>query len=277
MMKLTKHHGLGNDFLIALASNNPSLRPDPELAVRLCHRNFGIGADGLIFLMPTTDAATIGEMVLINSDGSPSEISGNGIRCLGQAILMSPNAPTTDDPLVIATSAGRRTLRYVSGTPRSELHLAVSMGKVTPGPELTQAALRVPGLRHISLNTGNPHVVIHMDPTTPVSADQLDDYGAAICDSVEEGTNVHVITSVQPVDKGDIERIQLMVWERGAGRTMACGSGATAAAFAAHNWGLTNEVVAVEMAGGSVTVDVSSHDALLTGPTEFIAEVIVDD
>lgn len=276
MMKLTKHHGLGNDFLVALSSQNPGIVPDPGLAQRLCHRNFGVGADGLIYLVDHEDPTVVGEMVLINSNGSLAEISGNGIRCLAQAILLTQENPTDMKPLRIYAGNGVRDIQFISGDPRFEVQVEVAMGTVTPGPKLTPEAQAVPGLRRMSLNIGNPHVVVEADPDTPISDEQLDELGERVNASFPLGTNMHVITAVEPSGSGHVDRLHLTVWERGAGRTFACGSGATAAAWAAHNWGLSGEIVDIEMPGGVVNVDVSGPEAVLIGPAVFVAEVTVD-
>lgn len=275
-MKLTKHHGLGNDFLVALATQNPGIVPDPGLAKRLCHRNFGVGADGLIFLVDHEDSTVTGEMILLNSDGSFSEISGNGIRCLAQAVLLAQENPTDMKPLRIYAGNGVRDIRFISGDPRSEIHVEVAMGRVTSGPDLTAEAQAIPGLRRLSLNTGNPHVIVEADPNNPISDDQFNHYGERVDASFPHGSNMHIITEVEPGGNGDVAKLHLKVWERGAGRTLACGSGATAAAWAAHEWGLSGEIVDVAMPGGTVNVDVSGPEAILIGPAEFIAEVTVD-
>ena len=87
LLRLTKHHGLGNDFLVALESLNPGLVPDPDLARSICDRRLGIGADGLLLSLDPAESTDDSCMVLLNADGSEAEISGNGIRCLAQALL----------------------------------------------------------------------------------------------------------------------------------------------------------------------------------------------
>jgi diaminopimelate epimerase len=111
-MHLAKYHGLGNDFLVALAADNPDLRADPAVAVALCDRHRGIGADGLVLGL-AADAGADARMVLLNSDGSEAEISGNGVRCLAQAILR--RAGRSDGTVEIDTPGGRRRVRTVRG------------------------------------------------------------------------------------------------------------------------------------------------------------------
>ncbi len=127
---LSKHHGLGNDFLVAFADEVPVSGAD--LARGLCHRTTGIGADGLIFATPSTQADLT--MTLFNADGSPAEISGNGIRCLAQALARSRG---TDHVDVVIDSGGRSRALQVRPTsdPRT-LDVSAEMGPVGPGPEI---------------------------------------------------------------------------------------------------------------------------------------------
>ncbi|MEZ5322926.1 MAG: hypothetical protein R2698_12810 [Microthrixaceae bacterium] len=171
---LTKAHGLGNDFLIALEADNPGMELGPEHAIRWCDRHLGIGADGLLIgALPRTDAddrtaATAGRsggtsrvdlvMTLFNADGSRAEISGNGIRCLAQAALRSSGR--RDGEIRIATAAGVRTLRAEATHDRDTDVLTVEMGPVGEGPLLGPAALAVGAAAIGSVSMGNPHVVI---------------------------------------------------------------------------------------------------------------------
>ena len=132
MLRLTKYHGLGNDFLVALRADNPGMAPDPAVARALCDRHLGVGADGLIHgLAPGGDAADV-HMVLLNADGSEAEISGNGIRCLGQAVLRHTGRSEGD--VTVETVGGARELRTVRGDVDGELWMRVDMGRPGPGP-----------------------------------------------------------------------------------------------------------------------------------------------
>ena len=110
MLRLTKHHGLGNDFLVALDALNPELVPDPEVARAVCDRRTGIGADGLIYALAPAEPGNDACMVLLNSDGSEAEISGNGIRCLVQADARARSLDRGET--VVDTPAGRRVLVF---------------------------------------------------------------------------------------------------------------------------------------------------------------------
>ena len=264
MLRLTKHHGLGNDFLVALDALNPELVPDPEVARQVCDRRLGVGADGLIYALAPAEAGHDACMVLLNADGSEAEISGNGIRCLGQALLRQAGRHEGD--LRIETAGGVRDLHTVRGDSDGEIWIRVDMGAVKPGLDAGAQTLSYPAARHELLDIGNPHLVLLVDD--PAAVDLTSD-GPRLEAEYPSGMNVHF---VRVLDRGQLD---LRVWERGAGITQACGSGAAAAVAAAHGWGLVDERVAVRMPGGEAVVEVDGDDLLLTGPAQFIAEVNV--
>ena len=267
MLRLTKHHGLGNDFLVALADQNPELAIDPELARSLCDRHRGIGADGLILSFPPSEEGNDACMVLLNADGSEAEISGNGIRCLGQALLRHEGRSEGD--LRIETAGGVRQLRTVRGSADQEIWIQVDMGAATAGPELGTLSQDFPALHRGTFNIGNPHLVLVLESEDQLQQLDLAAVGQPLESEYPEGINVEFVY----VDSTD--HMQLLVWERGAGITEACGSGATVAAAAAHSMGLVGEQVRVSMPGGEAQVSISDSTLLLTGPSVFIAEVTV--
>lgn len=265
MLRLTKHHGLGNDFLVALAADNPALVPDPEVARRLCDRRTGIGADGVLYgLAPGGGEGADAHMVLLNADGSEAEISGNGIRCLGQALLRAEGRAEGD--LRIETAGGLRRVRTVRGDVDAEVWMEVDLGAARPGPELSAAAAAYPAERRATVDMGNPHLVLLVDDPDAV---ELDLDGPVLEASFPAGINVH---AVEVLDDGHLD---LRVWERGAGITRACGSGAAASVVAANGWGLVGERVEVSMPGGDATIELVDGTVLLTGPAVFVAEVVV--
>jgi diaminopimelate epimerase len=264
MMRLTKYHGLGNDFLVASWSDNPGLTPDPAVARAVCDRHLGVGADGLIYaLAPGGDEADV-HMVLLNADGSEAEISGNGIRCLAQSELR--RAGRDEGDVLVETVGGVRRVRTVRGSVDGELWTQVDMGEVGPGPELSPAAAAFPARRRDTVDVGNPHLVLEVDDPSAV---ELTMHGPVLERSFPAGINVHVVAAP------DDHRLELRVWERGAGITQACGSGAVAAAAAARGWGLVGDHVEVQMPGGAAAVDLVDGHALLTGPSTFVAEVVI--
>ena len=261
---MTKFHGLGNDFLVARWQENPDLTPDPERARAVCARHTGVGADGLIYALPPGGDDADVHMVLLNADGSEAEISGNGIRCLAQAVLRGDGRGEGD--VLVETVGGLRQLRTVRGDVDGELWTTVDMGEPVEGPPLSPEALEQPASRRATVDIGNPHLVLLVDEPDDVD---LDEVGPVLERSFPAGINVHVVAPRSATE------LDLRVWERGVGITEACGSGAVAAAVAAHGWGLVDASVTVRMPGGSATVDLDGSRALLTGPSTFVAEVVI--
>lgn len=244
-MRLSKHHGLGNDFLVLIdqADEQPV---DAALAQAVCDRHTGVGADGLLRVGPGTDDADV-TMELRNADGGRAEMSGNGICCVGQAVLMAGLVPGPS--VTVRTDAGLRTLDVqASGDPDTH-DVTVDMGMVAAteqaadwiGDGVTAARFA---------DAGNPHLVLHT-PDVATTPDLVATGGAAN-EAFTEGMNVEMIRV-----EGDA--LHLDVYERGVGPTQACGTGASAAVVVAADWGLVGDRVEVTMPGGT------AHIAL--GPT----------
>ena len=269
-MHLGKYHGLGNDFLVALSADNPHLEADPAVARSLCDRHTGVGADGLIYALEPLDPANDAQMVLLNSDGSRAEISGNGIRCMAQALLAHAIRATPGsapaDSLAIETDGGLRCVELDAGDPSATMSLTVEMGEPRSGPPVSAAASDF-GASHVAtVDIGNPHLVLCV---TDPEAVELSVEGPRLEADYPAGINVHFVS----VDQAG--EIDLRVWERGAGITLACGSGAVAAAVAAHGWGLVERSVKVRMPGGIARVGIADGSVRLTGPSTFVATVTV--
>lgn len=264
---LTKHHALGNDFLVFdLAQGEPQIAWQ-QLAQRWCDRRFGVGADGLL-LLDRQFSPSLG-MTLYNADGSTAEMSGNGIRCLVQAAHIA-DGRVGEITYEVNTDAG---VRYVSvlvaDNPLLIIEASVEMGEVTELSEpndwhLLECNPDRP-VRHLSL--GNPHSVVGVEDVVAVP---LQDLGAKV-----PHINLEII-EVGP----ETDAITMRVHERGVGITLACGTGACAAAEAALAWGLVPAnagEVTVHMDGGDarVRIDQFSRAATLIGPAEYIATVVV--
>ena len=275
-MHLAKLHGLGNDFLVLIDLDEVT-PVDAGLAVALCDRHRGLGADGLIRVTPGTDAADV-TMVLRNADGSLAEMSGNGIRCLALAVARSRKVSSLE--LRVATGGGVRDVRLTTGH-AGLAHVEVDMGKARPGPEPDTGWLSLPVTANLlegadgpfpglsTLDIGNPHLVVLVDD--PASVD-LAEVGPVAEQQFAGGINVGFVAPVA----GQSDALDLRVWERGAGITEACGTGATAAAHAAHEWGLVGDRVTVHLPGGDVEVAVG--DTLtLSGPAVHVADCLVED
>jgi diaminopimelate epimerase len=262
-VRLTKHHGLGNDFLVVLVeAGDDRTRFDAAFARRVCHRNRGVGADGLIVGIRRPDADHDLCMVLFNADGSHAEISGNGIRCLAQAELMRRGESQAE--LRIATEAGRRVVS-VRETGAATVEASVTMGAVTeravvppppPGYDIGKSA---------AADIGNPHWVVLVDDAWAVD---LAEVGPQF-ERAGGGVNVEFIAPTA----GAADSLDLAVWERGVGITQACGSGASVAAFIAHRWGLVGPDVTIHMPGGAARVVLDGAEATLVGPSVYIAQI----
>jgi diaminopimelate epimerase len=218
--------------------------------------------------------------VLWNADGGRAEISGNGIRCLGQAIIGHLGLDhSTDQRLWIETDAGTRQLTIMARTDSENAAgtetaagvdmVRVGMGKALPGPDLSdrwpQVGVEVLAQRGVDI--GNPHLVAFVD--------QLGDADMAAIGPVVEadypsGLNVHLVEVTGPGS------LNLRVWERGAGVTQACGSGACAAAWAANADGRVGPRVTVTMPGGSADVELTDDEVFLIGPAVRVGQVILD-
>jgi len=239
-LRLSKRHGLGNDFLVVEGD------VDAAMARALCDRRTGIGADGLIGHRGL-------RMTLFNADGSRAEMSGNGIRCLAQAM-----AAGRDATLDIETDAGVRHVDVRQAGP-GVVDVRVGMGAVlaAPAPVLDLGAKDVLGA-----SVGNPHAVaLFLDRAA------LD---AAADDFAMTDRNVEFVIA-GPED----DALTMRVVERGVGETQACGTGACAAAWAAHRWGLVGERVTVHMPGGSAVVELGADEVHLIGPAVHIADIEV--
>jgi diaminopimelate epimerase len=260
----TKLHGLGNDFLVALEErDNPPVALTGAIARALCHRTRGVGADGVIVGRAPIDSAVADlRMELRNADGSRAEMSGNGIRCLAHAVALHRDLDSID--LRIDTDGGLRTVAVRGAANGSTSDVSVDMGAAGPGPDIPHD-LDVAG-RLATVDVGNPHLVIEVpDP----SAIDLALVGPALEEHFDTGINVEFIHASGP------DTLTLTVWERGAGITEACGTGAVAAAHVAHSWERVGDHVRVRMPGGDATVVVGAELQLI-GPSVHIAEIHVD-
>ena len=254
---LHKLHGLGNDFLVWF---QPSL-PDgaAETAKRWCDRTTGIGADGLIIAI---DDRVAPQFVLFNADGGRAEVSGNGLRCFAHAVAGRRGVDTLET--IVATDAGDRALS-ITGALTETAEASVGMGTPDPGPSLQDIDLdaHVDYRRADTVDLGNPHLVIEVaDP----SAYDIAVVGPAIEAHFQPtGINVHLVA---PTEAG----VRMAIWERGAGATQACGSGACAAAAIAALSRPEQQSFVIDMPGGSATVKVGD-ELTLVGASTYVAAI----
>ena len=258
-MRLTKHHGLGNDFLVLL-DLDATVPVTPALARAVCHRHTGVGADGLLHVTRSTSADVA--MALYNADGGRAEMSGNGISCLAQAVVHA--GVVAAGAVVVATDAGIRTVRL---EPTAEPHsdrATVDMGAAKVGEDEAEW-VDEHVLRGARVDIGNPHLVLHA-PRLDSDID-LVARGASINELVPEGINVELIA---PGPRDD--ELTMRVYERGVGLTEACGTGACASAAAAYQWGLCGSQVTVRQPGGPAVVEIGDT-ITMTVPVVHIATI----
>jgi diaminopimelate epimerase len=257
---LTKYEAIGNDFLIVFDAAC-SLTITPDLVAQLCDRHRGIGADGVIQLRPISNGLA---MVLQNADGSPAEVSGNGLRCAALAAFDAGVA--TGRSIVITTVVGprRAELRSRDG---AYGELIVEMGHV----RVKRTDSPIDGKEGFRADVGNPHLVLLGDRSDDVDLAVL---GPKLEAAWPGGQNIEVISLA------GTDELDLVVFERGAGMTEACGTGSCAAAAAARLAGVVGDVVAVHNPGGSLVVELGpvADDASavrLLGPARRVAEMNV--
>ncbi|MGH9183848.1 MAG: diaminopimelate epimerase [Acidimicrobiales bacterium] len=253
LVRLSKHHALGNDFLV-LVDLDGRLPVGADRARALCDRRLGVGADGLIRVSPGTGEADV-TMTLRNADGSRAETSGNGLRCLAQAVL----GPRGGDRLTVATDAGPRRVRVLD---RPDDRTVVAAA------ELGTAKVVAAGGGASEVDLGNPHLVVVAGPPGGGGPPDLEALGRAHPDR-----NVEVVTpGPEP------GAVSVWVWERGVGETRACGTGAGAAAAALWDRGAlpAGATITVHLPGGDLEVAAGPHGALtLTGPAVHVADLEV--
>jgi len=260
----TKHEGAGNDFLVVLD-------PDDAIALSvaqvrlLADRHRGVGADGVIRVGPGRDGCDL-SMELRNADGGAAEMSGNGIRCLAQAAV---EAGLVRPPrFTVATAGGHRTVEYTPGSAPGWATARVDMGPARLGPDQAQ---EFDDRRARTVDVGNPHLVLLGPDTAGVDVAEL---GPKLQAAFEGGINVEWITLVHDAE-GPL--LDFRVFERGAGETLACGTGSVAAAAAARSWGVVGSApVRVRNPGGILEVSLGSDEGAttyLSGPVRKVADV----
>lgn len=265
-MRFAKYQGIGNDFVM-FADPEDALRLTPEAVRALCDRRFGIGADGVIRVAPATGGGDF-FMDYVNSDGSLGEMCGNGIRCL--AVFAAAEGLTDAAELKVETRAGLKTIWVADGGIRVDMGPPRFRPEDVPvlwqGDDALHAKVELDDqvVEAACLSMGNAHAVLFVDDLAAVP---LTDLGPRIetHPMFPAGTNVEFVVAESP------EGIDMSVWERGSGQTMACGTGACAAAVAARLLRGAGESITVAMPGGELTVEWSGsisdvQPVYMTGP-----------
>lgn len=272
-MKFSKMHGCGNDYIYIDGSREHIGQEDkPELVKRLSDRHFGVGGDGVIFINPAQEADF--EMEMYNADGSRAEMCGNGIRCVAKYVY---DKGLTEKKCITVVSAGQvKTLNMTIHNKKVEL-VKVNMGE----PELT--AQKVPVIsqreqvidepilvqgreyRMTCVSMGNPHAVVFVENVADLELEAIGPY-------FEQHECFPKRTNTEFVRVVDRHTVEMRVWERGTGETLACGTGASAVVVACILNGLTEEQVTVRLLGGELEIywDRKENFVYMTGPASFV-------
>jgi diaminopimelate epimerase len=256
-LNFVKYEGAGNDFLVIEAASEHAV--SPARAVALCDRHYGVGADGVLLVVPATAANVRARMVVLNADGSRPEMCGNGLRCV--ALHLARRDELERASYRLETDAGERTADVERSGPAAQITQGMGCGRLGG---TTRFAVAGEDREFLLVDMGNPHAVTFGAPLTEA---ELDRVGPALSATQPHGANVEIVTPVAG-------RLDVLVWERGVGRTLACGTGAAGVAVAAASTGLTRFGMPVEvrLPGGSlyVTVDEQTLNATMRGPARLV-------
>ena len=273
-MRFIKMQAAGNDFLLVEAQGDG---PDwAALARAMCDRHLGAGADGLMLVLPSERAEV--RMRLFNADGSEAEVSGNGVRCLVRYVLERGLARPADSRLRVEAASGVLEAEVFGEGKVERVRLSMGEPRFAPKevpvltemePPVIDMPLEVEGrtLAVTCLSMGNPHAVLFLDG--PVGEYPLADVGPKV--EHHQVFPERVNFGVAQVLARD--RMEVRVWERGVGETLACGSGSSAAMVAAHLKGLVGNRVDITQPGGTLALEWAGRgEAYLTGGAEFVFE-----
>ena len=271
-MKFTKMHGCGNDYVYVDCTRE--MLPDPNAAaIKVSDRHFGVGGDGLILICPSEVADF--RMAMYNADGSEGAMCGNGIRCVAKFVY--DKGLTDKTTLNIETKAGIKTLALTAENGKVS-RVRVDMGLVSccaadlpvvgMGDRVIGRPVRVAGQdwTMTCVSVGNPHAVVWVDD---VDAIPLEEIGPQF----EHHPMFPDRVNTEFVRIRNDHEMDMRVWERGSGETLACGTGATASAVAAHLCGLTGRAATVHLRGGDLTIELGADGhAYMTGPATTVFE-----
>lgn len=276
MIRFYKYHGLGNDYIVLDPSDTASLLT-PERIRSICHRNYGIGSDGIL-LGPANREATAFDVRIFNPDGSEAEKSGNGLRIFAR-YLYDRKWISADTAFNIATLGGDVTARVMDG---GRL-VSVEMGKVSfnsteipvtgSNREVINETLMIDGTKIVfcAATIGNPHCVIIKEIISPEETRRLGP-------KIERLPIFPNRTNVQFAKILDPKNIAIEIWERGAGYTLASGSSSSAAAATVYRLGLCDPHVTVHMPGGTLDITIDAdYWITLVGPVTRVAKGEIDD
>ncbi|MBK9071620.1 MAG: diaminopimelate epimerase [Myxococcales bacterium] len=281
-----KYHGLGNDFIVvdlrAAADDLRAAVQTPAFVTAVCDRQFGVGGDGVLAILPPTSSGSVARMRVLNSDGSEAEMCGNGIRCVAR--YLREEAGVTANPMAIDTGAGLLTCD-VTTVADGAVMVSVDMGRPrwlrgevpVAGPSADVADNLVvdvaglpPSTTFAAVSMGNPHAIAFV-----ASRAQAMELAQRVGPAIETHPMFPARTNVEFAHVRGAQALDLVVWERGCGITLACGTGACATAVAACRAGLTAPglPIAVHLPGGTlqILVEADYSRVTMTGPAQRVA------
>ena len=275
IIDFTKMQGLGNDYIyIDCINNNINIDNVEEFVKKVSNRNFGIGSDGVIFILPSEIADV--KMQMYNADGTKSNMCGNGIRCVGKYCYDHGIAKKKE--INVETLAGIKKLKFQIKNDKVE-KITVNMGKANLKAEeipinkekakenKKYLSTIIDNREYIVVSMGNPHAITFVDN---IDKETVENIGKKVENSIEifpERTNVEFI-KIENENK-----IKMRGWERGTGDTLACGTGACASAVASYLKGYTKEKVEVELLGGNLEIEIKEDlEVFMTGPAVEVFE-----
>ncbi len=285
ILKFTKMHGTGNDYIYVDCTKNTLDNPS-KMAVEVSDRHFGIGSDGLILIKKSDKADFFMEMY--NADGSEGKMCGNGIRCVGKYVYEHHLTQKTE--ITIDTLSGIKMLRLFIDDGGKVRNVAVDMGAPVLEPQKIPVAVNQFGISNEDakpillkslmvgeseykvscVSMGNPHVIIYLDKDMDIKKLDIDKIGPLFekHEAFPEGINTEFIQVV------DGKNLNMRVWERGSGETFACGTGACASAVATILNNMCDDGVTVHLLGGDLTVtwDREKNTVIMEGAAETICE-----
>ena len=279
-MKFTKMQGCGNDY-VYVNGFTEKLSPEekPEIVRSLSDRHFGIGGDGVIFINPAEEADF--EMEMYNADGSRGEMCGNGIRCVGK--YMYDYGLTDKEAISVETLAGIKYLQFFIENGKVA-KVKVDMGSpiltpaeipvVAEGERAVDEPIVVDGTeyRMTCISMGNPHAIVYVDDVKNLPIEKI----GPLFEKHERFPNRVNTEFVKVLDRNTVE---MRVWERGSGETLACGTGACATAVACILNGLTEEKVTVKLLGGDLEIewDREKNKVFMTGPAKVVFDGVWEE
>jgi diaminopimelate epimerase len=274
-MKFTKMHGCGNDY-IYINGFEETIDYPKDLAVKMADRHFGIGGDGIVLILPSDESDF--RMRMFNADGSEAEMCGNAIRCVGKYVY--EHKMTKKEIINIETMAGIKILDMaiedgLVTTVRVDMGEPILLAKAIPVlPEVVNTELKAPRLEinvederfvFTCVSMGNPHTITFVDEITDR---QIHTYGPEI----EVNNNFPEKTNVEFAQIINRQTIDMRVWERGTGETLACGTGACATMVAAVVNGKVGREAIIRLLGGELYIewDEKTNHVFMTGPAEMV-------